>query len=337
MAALSVLAALVVGLWITLAQPTFRRNRPSTAAVASDRLRDHVLKLSNEFHPRDFTEHANLERSADYIEKELLSAGATTASQEFTAGGQTFRNISGRFGRDTGPVVVVGAHYDSHDGTPGADDNASGVAGLIELARLLGGSALQESVELVAYCLEEPPFFRSTSMGSYHHARELSGRKVRVTAVIALEMIGCFKDKRGSQDFPAPILRLFYPSRGNFVAVIGDITRRETIKQVKIGMKAATDLPVYSMSAPSRVPGVDFSDHRSYWQFGLPAVMVTDTAFYRNDHYHAPGDTADTLDYERMAKVVVAVFEAVLRLDAAGPPPTQGAPRTGGNPRTKAE
>ena len=166
-------------------------------------------------------------------------------------------------------------------------------------------------MELVAYVLEEPPFFRTPLMGSAVHAASLATEKENIAGVIVLEMVGCFSDAKGSQSFPSPLLKLFYPSRGNFIAVIGRWDQGRWVKRVKSGMQGTTDLPVYSLRAPAAIPGVDFSDHINYWPLGLPAVMITDTAFYRNQAYHETGDTAERLDYARMSQVVVAVWGAV--------------------------
>jgi Zn-dependent M28 family amino/carboxypeptidase len=206
---------------------------------------------------------------------------------------------------------VVGAHYDACGETPGADDNASGVAALIELGYLLGSNPPSREIELVAYVLEEPPFFRTPMMGSAVHAASIATEKETIVGVIVLETVGYFSEARGSQSYPSLLLKLIYPSRGNFIAVIGRWDQGQWVKRVKIGMKGATDLPVYSIRAPSVVPGIDFSDHLNYWPLGFNALMITDTAFYRNKAYHEKGDTADRLDYERMCKVVVAVFEAL--------------------------
>ena len=148
-------------------------------------------------------------------------------------------------------------------------------------------------------------------MGSAVHAQSLADAQADVRGVIVLEMVGYFRDERGSQSYPSLLLKLMYPSRGNFIAVAGPWDQGDWIKTVKIGMKGATDLPVYSIRAPSAVPGIDFSDHLNYWPHGFKAIMVTDTAFYRNRSYHTPTDTADRLDYDRMAQVVVALFEAL--------------------------
>lgn len=178
---------------------------------------------------------------------------------------------------------------------------------------LLAASPPEGPVELVAYSPEEPPFFRSPQMGSAVHAASLktSGRRVR--SVLVLEMIGCFEDGARSQSYPLPFLSLFYPTRGNFIAVVGSLGQPRLARRVKAAMRAASPLPVRSINAPRAVPGVDFSDHLSYWREGYPAIMITDTAFYRNPRYHTTGDTPETLDYARMAQVVDGVRAALLR------------------------
>jgi Zn-dependent M28 family amino/carboxypeptidase len=256
----------------------------------------------------------SLNKSADYIRDEFAKAGASVSEQAYEVDGQLFRNISAAFGPESAERIVVGAHYDSYGGLPGADDNASGVAGLIELARLLSSARLPTRVELVAYTLEEPPFFRTEHMGSMVHAAKLKSNGVRVRAMISLEMIGFFSDRPGSQHYPVPGMGLIYPDEANYIAVVGSLGEIGLVRRVKKAMVQAGDLPVWSTNAPAMVPGIDFSDHASYWEQQYPAVMVTDTAFYRNRNYHRPTDLADTLDYKRMAKVVDQVYGAVLDL-----------------------
>jgi hypothetical protein len=279
--------------------------------AAPGRLRGHVVALSETFHPRDWENPANLDRCAEYIAGQLKQAGAAVEFQDFKVEGNTYRNVIGRFGVGKQRKIIVGAHYDSCGETPGADDNASGVAGLLELARMIGGDPPDAEVELVAYTLEEPPFFGSPLMGSAKHAKSVAGEKERITGVIVLEMIGYFSDEPGSQSYPVPALKAFYPNRGNFITVVGRWDQGDWIKKLKTAMKGATDLPVHSFRGPESLPGVDFSDHRNYWPHGIPAAMITNTAFHRNKAYHTSGDTADRLDYDRMAKVVVGVFEAI--------------------------
>ncbi len=303
------IASLIFAASAAVAQPVPGGNQHSKGGVESAKLREHVEMLSSRLGPRDYTHPENLEKCADYIGQHFRQAGAVVTSQTFTVQGQAYRNVIARFGRGKGSKVVVGAHYDSCGTTPGADDNASGVAALLELARFIGRSPQDREVELVAYVLEEPPFFRTGSMGSAVHAKSLAGEKV--DGVIVLEMVGYFNDEWGSQSYPSPALYLMYPARGNFIAVVGLSEQGDWVEQVKSGMKGATDLPVYSIRAPRSLPGMDFSDHMNYWPLGINALMVTDTAFYRNKAYHSEGDTADHLDYARMAKVVQGIFSAI--------------------------
>lgn len=304
-------AVVIFGVWIYMAQPTLRASELVEPTTDNNRLRDIVKTLSVDFHPRTFRHSTNLEKTATFIETHLKKAGGRVESQNFQVSGQAFRNVRSFFGPESGPTIIVGAHYDSHGVTPGADDNASGVAGLIELAYLLQNNPPSQRVEIVAYPLEEPPFFATKKMGSYFHAKAVSQEANQVVSVIVLEMIGYFDEANGSQDYPAPLFKFIYPNTGNFIAVIGRHDQRSYISEVKAKMRGAAEIDVYSIAAPTHIPGIDFSDHRNYWEFGYDAVMITDTAFYRNKEYHKIGDTWDRLNYEKMGEVVKAVYSAV--------------------------
>ena len=306
---LCALVIVVMAVWWLISQPTFRGNQVSIATVDTDRLKTHVGTISQTLYPRDWKYTDNLNKCADYIAMHFANAGATVESQVFSVQSGQYRNVIGRFGVGQGAKIIIGAHYDAYGELPGADDNASGVAALIELAYLIGQNTLTKEIELVGFVLEEPPFFRTGSMGSAIHAESIAGQSI--VGVIVLEMVGYFKDERGSQKYPSILLRLFYPSRGNFIAVVGPWDQGDWVKKVKVGMKGATHLPVYSIRAPTIVPGIDFSDHLNYWPYGFRALMVTDTAFYRNMAYHSEDDEMNQLDYKRMSDVVVAVFEAI--------------------------
>ena len=293
------------------------------------RLEAHVKYLSKDLYPRSFDQFRNTELAVQYILEEFKAAGTEVTLQQVTVQESTYQNVIASFGPASGPLLVIGAHYDSYGDaiegamhslgyapethTPGADDNASGVAGLIELARLLHSNPPARSVELVAYALEEPPHFRTEYMGSVRHAQSLVEDKREIQLMVSLEMIGYFSDEFGSQHFPIPGLSLFYPERGNFIALVGRFGDFQAMRRVKSFMSGATDLPVFSINAPNFVVGVDFSDHRSYWSEGYPALMITDTAFYRNINYHRAGDTVEKLDYRRMAKVVQSLFAITQR------------------------
>jgi len=299
----------------TLAQPVLTHQGQAAHLADPARLERDVRALSETFVPRDWLHPENLDRAAEYLKGEFQATGARVSEQTYTVKDKTYRNVIARFGPETGDPIVVGAHYDAFEELPGADDNASGVAGVLELARLLAGQPLKGPVELVAYTLEEPPFFRTKNMGSVRHAVSLRDRGVKLRGVLVLEMIGFYSDTKGSQAYPMALMGLFYPSRGNFIAVVSNYGSLGLTRRVKKAMTAASDLPVRSMNAPAFIPGVDFSDHHPYWDAGYDAVMITDSAFNRNRAYHTPGDTADRLDYRRMAKVVEGVLEAVLRMD----------------------
>ena len=299
------------------------RERARVTALA-----EHVAMLAGTLAPRDIDHPENLERAAAYIEAHFQDATARVASEDYRATfrpdlpEEPFRNLVASFGPEAGPRIVVGAHYDAFGlfgANPGADDNASGVAGLLEIARLLRGRPLARRVDLVAFTLEEPPFFASAGMGSRVHARALAAAGVRVEAMVCLEMIGYFSER---QPWPSPLLALVYPHRGDFIGVVGQPFDGGLARRVKGWMRVPTmppspPVPVYSFNGPT-VMGTDASDHSSFWLEGMPAVMVTDTAFMRNPYYHSADDRPETLDYQRMATVVDGVLNAVLHLAGGG-------------------
>ncbi len=308
---LMLLAALstILGLWVVVTRPIIVRGVTSYSPVpvASESLRERVEILSRGFGPRDADHPENLGKIADYLAAEFKSHGARVSLQDFEVHYTGYRNVIAEYGPESGQVVVIGAHYDTAGDQPGADDNASGVAGLLVLSRLLSHAKLTYRIMLTAYTLEEPPYFRTKDMGSAVHARSLRERGIAVKLMISLEMIGYFSNQENSQSFPIPLLNICYPSQGNFILVVDQLFSNHGA-ELKKWMIPASDLPVYSINAPAIIPGVDFSDHLNFWHHGYPAVMVTDTAFLRNDAYHTGRDTADRLDYTRMAKVVQGVY-----------------------------
>lgn len=321
-------ALVLAWLWHTTTQP-FVRADPDAAAVPNPvdpaRLEADVRTLTERFSPRDVSSREGLDGAASFIASTFVGTGARVEEQTFEvdrAGhrdvqGVTFRNVVASFGpsNDDAERIVVGAHYDTCGPLPGADDNASGVAGLLELARQLGATrALPTRVDLVAYTLEEPPFFSTTEMGSAHHARALARKGVRVRGMLALEMIGYFSDAPDSQRYPTIAVRPFYPSRGDFIALVGRDDDAPLARTVKSAMLGTGAIPTYSMTGPFTVPGLDWSDHRNYWRAGYTALMVTDTAFLRNSAYHTDRDRPETLDYRRMGAVVRGVYAAVFAL-----------------------
>lgn len=317
LALLSLFALALGALLAFVVQPFVKPLRPGHhIAVYPAQLEAHVRALSQRFHPRSTAHPANVDAAAGYVLEQMNTVGAAAREQAYLHEGQRHRNLVARFGPIGGPLLVIGAHYDSHGDTPGADDNASGVAGLIELARLFAAKPPPRAVELVAYAAEEPPHFRTEGMGSRQHARSLQAAGTEVELMIALEMIGSFRDEPFSQRYPVPGLGWVYPSRGNFIAVVGRPADWRVTRSLKASMRGVAPLPVHSINAAPALAGVDFSDHWSYWQQGMPALMVTDTAFYRNEQYHRAGDTADRLDYRRMGQVVMGVAAFAYRAAA---------------------
>lgn len=281
-------------------------------------LKEEVRALTENFGSRVYTNKRGLQECRAYIRERFAATGAVVVEQDYEVVGMPQANVRAFFGDRSKPRIVVGAHYDTcaingHNHNPGADDNASGVAGLFGLARLLQHEAPEDvCVELVAYSTEEPPFFGTELMGSYFHAKQLRSEGVQVKGVLILEMIGYFSDKPGSQRYPFAPFKLFYPTKGNYIAIIGGMPDRDLIATCKGAMKGSTPMPVTSTCMLRSVGMVHLSDHRSYWPFGFESVMITDTAFYRNANYHQATDTWDTLDYEHMAQVVTGAHRAVM-------------------------
>lgn len=276
-----------------------------------------VHYLAHDIGPRSYRHIDQLNRTADYIESRFRSFGLATERQPFTYNGHTYYNIIAEVkgsAASAGGILVIGAHYDTVAGTPGADDNASGVAGLLELARLTAHSPLSRTVRFVAFTLEEPPTFMTSRMGSYVYAKSLKEKNVHVYGMISLEMLGYYCDGKGCQYYPLPPFKWIYPDRGNFIAFVSNLSSKAFTGKLKKAFTSVSSLPIESLSAPSAIPGVDFSDHRSFWKFGYSALMITDTAFYRNPNYHGPGDTEATLDYDRMAELVKGLYAALFKI-----------------------
>jgi Zn-dependent M28 family amino/carboxypeptidase len=276
-------------------------------------LRLAVTKLSREIGVRTYQDFDRLEKTVQYISGEFTAFGYQVSHQSFKFAGNTYQNVIAELKGRTSPekVLVVGAHYDTVRTTPGADDNASGVAGLLGLAKLLAGKPLDKTVRFVAFALEEPPAYRTKNMGSYHYAASLKKGREQVTGMVCLEMIGFFSDRPGSQHYPIPFMNLKFPKTGNYIAMVGNRKSKAFTMKIAGSFRKATDLQLVTLNAPAIVVGIDFSDHWSFGKFGYPAFMVTDTAFYRNPNYHSPSDLPDTLDYNRMAKVVEGLTASV--------------------------
>jgi Zn-dependent M28 family amino/carboxypeptidase len=279
----------------------------------ADYLQHVVTRLAGDIGARTYRDLDRLARTSTYLSEQFVSFGYRVARQPFVFAGNTYDNIIAELPGGSSPetLLIVGAHYDSVSTTPGADDNASGVAGLLGLARALAGSRLERTVRFVAFALEEWPVYRSRNMASYHYALSLKEKNEHVDGMICLEMIGYFCDREGCQRYPFPFMNTVFPRAGNFISLVGNMRSKSFTDRIATSFRQGTDLPVVTLNAPAIVIGIDFSDHWSFGKFGYRALMVTDTAFYRNPHYHAPTDLPDTLDYARMGKVVEGLTTAI--------------------------
>jgi Zn-dependent M28 family amino/carboxypeptidase len=268
-------------------------------------LRRHVDQLAGEIGERHVLSPESLHAAERYIAETWHALGFDVKRQSYEAQGVDSANLEVTIaGRDrAAEIVLAGAHYDTVPGSPGADDNASGVAAILELARLLRESKPARTIRLVAFVNEEPPFFFWGEMGSRVYARAARQRGDDIRVMLSLEMLGCYSDAAGSQGYP-PLLRWFYPSQGNYIAFVSNIRSRHALRNVVEAFRSASDFPSEQLAAPALVPGIGWSDQLSFWREGYDAAMVTDTAFHRYRHYHQPTDTPEKLDYARMARVV---------------------------------
>ena len=289
---------------------SFVPNKKKNLQLAEN-LKNHVYKLSHLIGDRSVFKYDKLNEAAEYIAEQFSKNGYKVDFQEYRVLNKTVKNIiATKVGNsESQAIIIVGAHYDTCS-NPGADDNASAVAGLLELARTMASKPTERTIKFIAFVNEEPPFFKTKEMGSYVYAKEARERKEKIKAVIILEMIGYYTDKRFSQKYP-PFFGPFYPNKGNFIGVVGNFKSKWLVRQVSSSFKKQSSFPIKSMTTFAFIPGVDFSDHWSFWKENYDAVMITDTAFYRNSNYHKNSDTYDTLNYHNIAEVVEG-FNTVL-------------------------
>ncbi|MCM8795927.1 MAG: M28 family peptidase [Candidatus Omnitrophica bacterium] len=279
-------------------------------------IKKHIEFLAVDLGERNYIQYQNLKRAQDYIKEEFRSYGYILKEQVYSLGNQDFENIiATKIGKDKkDKIIIICAHYDSAYGSPGADDNASGVAGILELARLISSQDLDKTIKFIAFCNEEPPFYMSTDMGSFRYAKNASKMKEDIEAVLCLESIGFYQDKRNSQTYPL-FLHFFYPDKGNFIAMVSNFKSGHLLKKIVKEFRSASSFPIEYLVAPlSLVPAIGLSDNWSFWHFGYKAIMITDTAFYRNPYYHSPQDTLDKLDCQKIALLIEGLYKVILNL-----------------------
>lgn len=277
-------------------------------------IKSHLTAITKTGKFRTYKNIDQLNKTADYIKTIFNQYSDSVFIQEYSVNGQVYKNVICSFGTENKKRIIVGAHYDVCDNQEGADDNASGVVGLLELSRLLKGQKLNQRIDLVAYSLEEPPYFRTEYMGSYIHAKSLVDNKSEVYGMISLEMIAYFKDKKKSQSYPIGLLSLFYGNKGNYITLVKKFGAGQFARKFCEKYKSTKVIRTKKFTGPPALPGIDFSDHLNYWKFDFSALMLTDTAFFRNKNYHEPTDTMETLDIKRMAKVIDGVFRTLTML-----------------------
>lgn len=291
--------------------------KPLTTAEEEtrDNLEGHVRMLATTIGERNIENYEKLQSTVQYIKHYFGEAEMDLSVQVYDIDGQKFENIivDVKGAKKPEEIIVVAAHYDTARNTPGANDNASGVAALLEIARLTKERNPGRTVRLVTFVNEEPPYFQTEQMGSRVYARQAKERGENIVAMLSLESIGYYSDKPGSQTYVS-IVSYLYPDTGNYIAFIGNLKSRALVRSCVDAFRRTADFPSEGAVLPAWTPGADWSDHWSFWKEGYPAVMVTDTAPFRYPYYHKPEDTPEKLDYDRMARVVTGLVQVITEL-----------------------
>ncbi len=294
-------------------------DQAESRSTTAEALREHVARLAGDIGERNVFRPGALAAAADYIEATWRAQGYTVTRQWYQVDGVRCANLEITCPGGSRPeqILLLGAHYDTVRGCPGANDNGSGVATLLELSRLFALSVPAITVKFVAFVNEEPPFFMTENQGSRVYAKAARGRGDEIRLMVSLETIGYYSDEPGSQIYP-PLFRLFYPNCGNFLAFVSNLRSRRLMRHVTAVFRTESDFPLEHVATSSLVPGVSWSDHRSFWKEGFRAFMVTDTAFYRYRHYHCPGDTPDQLSYQELERVTNGLYRTFKLLARQG-------------------
>jgi hypothetical protein len=305
---------LIIGIFVIQNYPASSSPKNFKRLSDTSRIRSDLESIINTPKTRNYLNTDILDSVASYIKKEFSKCSERVSFQNFEAYERPYKNVIASLGPEGGERIIVGAHYDVCGDQDGADDNASGVAGLLELARLLKDKELKYRIDLVAYSLEEPPFFGTENMGSYVHAKSLHDAKIPVKGMVSLEMIGYYSDEKNSQDYPVGFLKWFYGNKGNYITIVQKPFNGSFSRQFKKLSFQENSILTKSFKAPSFIGGIDLSDHRNYWKFGYSAVMITNTAFYRDRNYHTTKDILSNLDVSRIGLVVDGVFRTLMEL-----------------------
>jgi hypothetical protein len=314
-----VVAILVLLWWFEMRMPG--KNVSTAGPLSPDEivlrgeLRANVQKLAGEIGERNMWHYAQLNAAADFIEDSFSRAALRTRRDSYEMHGQTCHNIEAEIPGAQPGIILVGAHYDSVFGSPGANDNGTGVAATLALARRFAGAKSKHTLRFVAFVNEEPPYFLSGEMGSLLYARRCKERGDKISAMISLETIGYFSDAPHSQTYPSPGLGLFYPKVGDFIGFVSNVQSRALLRRVIALFRKHAKIPSEGASLPAFIPGVSWSDQWSFWQHGYPAIMVTDTAPFRYPYYHSSNDTPDKLEYDRFTLVVSGMEKVIEDLD----------------------
>jgi hypothetical protein len=281
----------------------------------SVKLKQQISMLAERIGERNIWKYRNLNASAHYIEKVATELGYEVKKQEYKVENVPVENLEWEIIGVSHPeeIILVGAHYDSVSGSPGANDNASGVAAVLEIARLLKRETLSRTIRFVTFVNEEPPFFQTDKMGSRIYASRSRQRGEKIVAMLSLETIGYYCNEKGSQKYPFPF-SFFYPATGNFIGFVGNVSSRSLVREAIELFRSNTAFPSEGITAPSWIPGIGWSDNWSFWKEGYQAIMITDTALFRYQYYHSHQDVPDRIDYERMARVVVGISKIIREL-----------------------
>jgi len=312
-----ILFIVVLGLIFTTTMPNSSYNGEfSPLSEAEQAIRDHlhahVWKLAGEIGQRNIWTPHTMDDTVQYLEKEWSIQGYAIKKQEYSAYQESVANLEVELTGTSRPeeIIVVGAHYDSVPNCPGANDNASGVAALLETSRLLAGKKHARTIRFVAFANEEPPFYYTKDMGSRRYASRCRSQGENIVAMLSMETIGYYSEAPDSQKYPFPF-SLFYPTTANFIGFVGNIASRRLVRQSIAAFRTHTAFPSEGLAAPGFITGIGWSDHWSFWRENYPAIMVTDTAFFRYPYYHTPQDTPEKLDYDRLARVVCGLGSTI--------------------------